>query len=166
MIDVGCGGGFPCLPLAIVREDLSFTALDSTAKKLTFVQKTADALGLKLTTVAARAEETARLIEYRESFDVCVSRAVARMNILSELCLPFVKAGGVFVALKGKNAREELKEAEKGIATLGARADALHTFSLGQGEDEADRGIIVCSKISKCPQSYPRAYAQIKKKPL
>ena len=166
VIDVGCGGGFPCLPLAIVRGDLTFTALDSTAKKLTFVQSAADTLGLKLVTLAARAEDTARLHNYRESFDVCVSRAVARMNILSELCLPFVKTGGSFVALKGKNASQELTEAEKGIEALGGAVDSLHTFNLGRGEDEAERGIIVCKKIEKCPPSYPRAFAQIKKKPL
>ena len=130
VIDVGCGGGFPTLPLAIVRPDIKILALDSTAKKLTFVDAVAKELDLKVETLASRAEELACDESYRESFDVAVSRAVARLNILSELCIPFVKVGGSFIAMKGQGGNIELEEAQSGIKKLGCSLERVHSLSL------------------------------------
>lgn len=160
VIDVGCGGGFPCLPLAIARRDLTITALDSTAKKLTFVEAAAEALSLNVTTVAARAEEYA---EGRERYDVAISRAVARMNLLTELCLPLVKVGGRFVAMKGADGMVELAEAEKGIAALGGRVADTQAFTLLSA---GERCLITVEKVSPTPAPYPRNWGRIKKKPL
>ena len=164
VVDIGCGGGFPCLPLAIARPDIKVLAIDSTAKKLTFVSRMAGELGLSLETLACRAEDASRTKELRESFDLAVSRAVARMNVLSELCLPFVRVGGSFIALKGRDALAELEETQRGIKILGGvhRESDLFTLPFEGGE----RGIIVCEKVSPTPERYPRAYAQIKKSPL
>ena len=160
VIDVGCGGGFPTLPLAIVRPDLAITALDSTAKKLVFVESMAKKLSLNVKTLAARAEE---IPECRESFDVATSRAVARMNLLTELCLPLVKVGGLFVAMKGASGREELAEAENGIVKLGGKVTDVDAFTL---QSAGERVIITVEKISQTPPAYPRPWGKIKKKPL
>lgn len=160
VIDVGCGGGFPTLPLAIARPDLAITALDSTAKKLVFVENMAKKLSLHVKTLAARAEE---IPEYRESFDVATSRAVARMNLLTELCLPLVKVGGLFVAMKGASGREELAEAENGIVKLGGKVTGVDAFTLLSA---GDRVIITLQKTSPTPIAYPRPWGKIKKKPL
>lgn len=164
IVDVGCGGGFPCLPLAIMRQDISVLAIDSTAKKLTFVSRMAKELDLRLETLACRAEDASKKGELRESFDVAISRAVARMNVLSELCLPFVRVGGSFIALKGRDALEELEEAQSGIKILGAEHRESDLFTLPG--DGGERGIILCEKVSSTPAKYPRAFAQIKKSPL
>ena len=162
VIDVA-GGGFPSLPIAIVRDDLKITSLDSTAKKLEFIKEAAELLSLdNITTVAARAEEVARE-ELRESFDVSISRAVARLSILSELCLPLTRVGGLFIAMKGADSQNELDEAEKGIKILGAELQYKEGFTLS---DACERCIIVCRKKSSTQAKYPRAYAKIKKSPL
>jgi 16S rRNA (guanine527-N7)-methyltransferase len=163
VIDVGCGGGFPTLPLAIVRSDISIVALDSTAKKLTFVDSVAKKLSLSVKTLAMRAEDASRLPEYREGFDVCVSRAVARLNILDEICIPFVKKDGLFIAMKGSDADAEYRKAEKGISVLGASLDTFHRITLS---DFGARALIVFNKDRETPQKYPRAYAKIKKSPI
>lgn len=160
VIDVGCGGGFPTLPLAIARPDLAITALDSTAKKLVFVENMAKKLSLNVKTLAARAEE---IPEYRESFDVATSRAVARMNLLTELCLPLVKVGGRFVAMKGASGREELSEAEDGIVKLGGNVTDVDAFTLLSA---GERVLITVKKTSPTPPAYPRPWGKIKKKPL
>jgi len=160
VIDVGCGGGFPTLPLAIARPDLAITALDSTAKKLVFVENMAKKLSLNVKTLAARAEETP---EYRESFDVATSRAVARMNLLTELCLPLVIVGGRFVAMKGASGREELSEAEDGIVKLGGNVTDVDAFTLLSA---GERVLITVKKTSPTPPAYPRPWGKIKKKPL
>ena len=163
VIDVGCGGGFPTLPLAIARPDLSITALDSTAKKLTFIDSMASELELRVRTLALRAEDAAKMPEYRESFDVCVSRAVARLSILDEICLPFVKKGGIFIAMKGADADAEYEEAKKGIELLGGALSANKKSTLAEF---GARALIVVEKTSPTPPKYPRAYAKIKKSPL
>ena len=160
VIDVGCGGGFPTLPLAIARPDLTITALDSTAKKLTFVDKMAKILSLNVRALAARAEE---IPECREKFDVCVSRAVARMNLLTELCLPQVKVGGKFIAMKAQSGEEELAEARGGIETLGGKVAKTDAFTLA---DAGERYLITVDKIAHTPSAYPRPWGKIKKKPL
>ena len=167
VIDVGCGAGFPTLPLAVARPDISILALDSTAKRISFVSETAELLGLSnVSAVAARAEDAARDPELREKFDVAVSRAVARMSVLSELCLPFVRVGGVFAAMKGDGALAELEESRRGLKILGGEVEGVHSFDL-LGEDEPQsRAIIVTKKTAKTDEKYPRDYARIKKKPL
>ena len=162
MIDVGCGAGFPCLPLAICRPDLTITALDSTEKRVRYVSETAKLLELQnLTGIAARAEEAGKGA-LRESFDVCVARAVAELPVLAELCLPFVKPGGYFLAMKAAAAAEELEEAKRGIARLGGRVEKTETYDI----DGAPRCVIVIRKERPTPPAYPRRYAKIKQSPL
>ncbi len=170
--DVGCGGGFPSFPIAIARPDITVMGIDSTAKKIAYVNETAKKLGLEnLTAISARAEDLSGADgEYREKFDLVCARAVAALPVLSELCLPFVKVGGRFVALKSKSAEEELNESRKGILTLGGKIEnaeklTLIDHTLEEGSD-AERTLITIRKVAKTPPKYPRPYAQIKKKHL
>ena len=168
VIDIGCGAGFPSLPLAIVRGDLKITALDSTGKKIDFVRNTAKALGLdNITAVSARAEEYVATEGMRESFDHATARAVSRLNLLSELEMPFVKLGGSFVALKAKDGEAELKEAENGIKLFGGKLDVFEKCTLIECDGyESQRAVIVIKKFSPTPEKFPRAYAKIAKKPM
>jgi 16S rRNA (guanine527-N7)-methyltransferase len=163
-IDVGSGGGFPGLPLKIVRPDMRLTLLDATGKKVDFLREVADALGLEgVDCVCARAEEAARS-PLREAFDFAFSRGVARLNILCELCLPFVKPGGRFYALKSLRGGEELAEAKAGIKILGGGACASESYrAWPEGPDSL---IISIAKAAPTPPGYPRPYAKISKKPL
>ena len=167
MADIGCGGGFPCLPIAIVCPDISITAIDSTAKKVSYVADTAKALGLSnLTGVSMRAEDGAQDKKYRESYDIVTARAVASLSVLCELCIPYIKTGGSFYAMKGKGAQDELAEAERAIKTLGAKVEAVHEFTLRTDGEEQTRYIIEIKKVTPTPANSPRPYAKIKKKPL
>lgn len=182
LLDCGCGAGFPSLPLAIARPDLKITSLDSTAKKLTFVSDAARTLGLdNITVLAGRAEEFAADTSanpatnvasgtahrrLRESFDVCTARAVARLNILSELCVPFVKPGGLFLGLKGAKGDEEYKEAAHALAVLGCPESDLHHLMLHTDKQDEMRTVLVAKKASSTPRIYPRSYATIVKKTL
>ena len=168
IIDVGCGAGFPTLPLAIVRPDLSIVAMDSTAKRINYVAETARMLGLSgVRAEVMRAEDAGTNPEYRERFDYATARAVAEMRVLSELCLPLVKIGGQMIAMKGKNAEFELSGAKRAIATLGGRDAKVEEIHL---VDEAceifTHPVIVINKRERTPANYPRAFAQISKKPL
>lgn len=163
VLDVGTGAGFPGIPLLIMRPDLDLTLLDSTAKKLRYVADTVDSLGLNANVLHSRAEEAAQKPEYRESFDIVCSRAVAALNILCEYCLPFVKKGGIFAAMKGAKAQEEIELAKNSIKTLGGEIIAQKSFTLSDG---AERTIIIIKKISHNLPKYPRQSAQIAKKPL
>ena len=164
VVDIGCGGGFPILPLAIVRPDLKMVGIDSTAKKIRYVQSVADELHLSVTAIAGRAEELVQ--EHREAFDVVISRAVARLNILDELCLPYVKIGGKFIALKGTAGEEEKQEALGGIETLGGSLKTIHHYELQLDQNYETRTIIEIKKVSNTPNKYPRAFGVIKKKSL
>lgn len=164
--DIGCGGGFPILPLAIVRPDLKLVGIDSTEKKIRYVQSTADELGLSVTAISGRAEDLAKQTDYRDHFDVVISRAVARLNVLDELCMPFVKVGGRFIALKGAAGQEELSEAMNGIQKLGGQLQDTDEYSLFTTDDEEKRVMVRIDKISATPKEYPRAFGAIKKKPL
>lgn len=163
VLDVGTGAGFPGLPLLIVRPDLKLTMLDSTAKKLKYVSSAAESLGLSPEILHARAEEAGRKPEYREGFDIVCSRAVAALNVLCEYCLPFVKVGGCFIAMKAAKAGEEIEQAQAAIKLLGGKIIAEKTFKLSDG---GERNLIVIKKISHIPPKYPRVSAQIAKKPL
>ncbi len=167
IIDVGCGAGFPTLPVAILRPDVSILAVDSTAKRVEYVRECARLLSLdNVECVTMRAEDGGKDPKYRESFDVATARAVAEMRVLAELCLPYVKLGGEFIAMKGKNAEFELSAARKALATLGARGVTVETVSLTDGREELSHPLIVVPKKEKTPAAYPRVYAQISKKPL
>ena len=167
VLDVGCGGGFPTFPLAIFRPDLAITALDATAKRIAYVQSTARALGLdNVTAIAARAEELAHTAEHRERYDAVTARAVASLPVLAELCLPFVKEGGAFVAMKAKQAEEELCEAANAIRICGGKLTQTHAPYLCGGDEPEPRVLICVSKISATPKNYPRHFSKISKKPL
>lgn len=166
LLDVGCGAGFPTLPLAIVRPDLRITALDATAKRVTYVTDTAALLGLtNVTGVAARAEEYAKP-PVRESFDCVTARAVANLRALSELCIPFVKVGGLFLSMKATGAREELDDARRAIGSLGGRVEKVEDFTLSDGREVLSRTAILIRKAKPTDPAYPRAWAKILKKPL
>ncbi len=161
LIDVGSGGGFPALPIAIACPEISVTALDSTAKKCEFISQTASLCGVTVQTVPERAEEA--VASRRETFDIATARAVARLNILAELCAPFVKVGGYFLAMKGSAAEEERIEAEGGTRKLGLSFERAFGYEI---EDGGERSILIYKKVSPTPAAYPRRYAQIKKRPL
>lgn len=163
VIDVGTGAGLPGIALLIARPDLTVTLLDSTKKKLVFLETVLTALNLSALTVHARAEEAARKPEFREKFDLAAARAVAGMNELSEYCLPFVKMGGKFVAMKGANAQEELRTAKPAIKTLGGFIRGVKTYQL---KDAGERNLIIIERQYPSPYKYPRPSAQIAKKPL
>ncbi len=163
VLDVGTGAGFPSIPLLIARPDLKMTMIDSTAKKLKYVASTVETLGLNAEVLHTRAEEAGQSKEYREKFDIVCSRAVAALNVLCEYCLPFVKVGGVFLAMKGAKAQEEIADAKNAIKTLGGKITGEKSFTLSDG---GERTIVVIKKISQVPPKYPRVSAQIAKKPL
>ena len=165
VIDVGAGAGFPGVPLSLVFPDKQFLLIDSTGKKIKILKEIADALELpNVKLVQSRAEDLARKEGYRESFDVCVSRAVARLAALSEYCLPFVKIGGCFIAYKGAGADGELKEAKNAIAILGGEIDGIRTPRL-EGFD-FDHNLTVVKKTRKTPGKYPRNAGIPTKNPL
>lgn len=167
VIDVGCGAGFPCLPLSIFREDLQITALDSTAKRIRYIEDTAQKLDIaNIYPIAARAEELAKNNSHREKYDVATARAVAALPILAELCLPFVKKGGIFVSMKASQGEQELSASKNAISLCGGSLIALDKFSLDFNGTFEPRTIISVSKASTTPAKYPRHYSQITKKPL
>ena len=168
VIDVGCGAGFPSLPLAILLPDLKITAVDSTAKRIAYVNDPARLLKVdNITAVAMRAEDGGQDPLYRERFDVCTARAVAQMRILSELCLPFIKVGGEMIAMKGPSATEENKEAENAIRILGGKITDVTNITLSDGNgDEINHPLVFVEKIKDTPKEYPRQYSRILKKPL
>ena len=165
--DIGCGAGFPTLPVAILRPDVTILAIDSTAKRIGYVNETAEMLGLKnVTAIAMRAEDGGKNPEYRERFDVVTARAVAEMRVLSELCLPYARVGGQFIAMKGKNAEFELQGAKKAISMLGGRDVKVEEISLKGLDEVLTHPLLGIAKKQKTPVNYPRPVAQISKKPL
>ncbi len=160
IIDVGCGAGFPGVPLKIACKDADVTLLDSLGKRMHWLETVLPTLGVDATCITARAEEAVQ--ERREQYDVATSRAVARLNILLELTAPYVKPGGYVLALKGSAADEELTEAKNAIRRLGLKLERVETFPI----DGADHKILVFKKVSPTPASYPRRYAKIKQSPL
>ena len=163
IIDVGTGAGFPGLVLKIMRPELDLTLLDSLDKRIGFLNNTCEKLGLAdVKTVHARAEEAPK--EFRAAFDAATSRAVAKLNILCELCLPLVKKGGVFIAMKGPDCAEELKEARHAIVLLGGSVERVEEFFI-PGTD-IKHSLIIIRKTSDTAAKYPRRWAQIKKSPL
>ncbi len=168
VVDVGCGAGFPSLPLAIVRPDLHITALDSTAKRVTYVAETARLLGLDgITPLVGRAEELAQNASYRERFDCATARAVAALPVLCELCLPFVKVGGQFIAMKGRGGEAELASAKNAVRLLGGGQATLSDAPVLSPDGEAfAHTTVLIPKTSSTDKKYPRAYGKIVKAPL
>ena len=165
IIDVGCGAGFPSLPIAILRKDVIVTSLDSTTKKISFINETAREIGINnIHAIVSRAEDHAK--QAREQYDVAISRAVARLNILDEICIPLVKINGLFIAMKSSRGEEELAEAMSGIEKLGCAQHSIDKISLSYNGTEIDRENYVFKKIKQTPLQYPRNYSQISKKPL
>ena len=163
LIDVGTGAGFPALPLLIAKPSLNVTFLDSVSKKLNFIKDVLRVNGLIAKTVSKRAEELARDSYFRDHYDFATARAVAELNSLCEYCLPLVKVGGRFIALKGANGPEELEAARNAIEVLGGELEASHAFTLSNGDQ---RYIYVIKKISQTPTKYPRRAKKIDTKPL
>ena len=166
VLDVGCGGGFPTIPLGIVRQDLHLTAIDSTAKKIAFVNQAASELKLEnVHPICARIEDAA-MAKQKQSFDIGTSRAVARLRILVELVLPYIKIGGQLIALKGAAGEAELAEARDAIRALGGEVAEVKHKTLHIGTDSESRVLILVRKVRATPSQYPRQYALISKKPL
>ncbi len=163
LIDVGSGGGFPAIPIKIVNKALNVTMLEATGKKCEFLKTVCEKLNLNnVFVINGRAEEFSQKQEYRESFDVCTARAVARLNILAEYCLPFVKIGGKFVCYKSVLTDEELLEAKNALKVLGGEVESINKFEISN----QSRSIIVIKKIKETNKKYPRSNANIRKKPL
>ncbi len=164
VLEVGSGGGFPSVPLKIARPDLKFTLTEATEKKCGYLKIVGEKLNFEeFEVINGRAEELGREKNFREKFDIVTARAVARLNVLAEYCLPFVRKGGKFVAYKG-DADEEIKEALSAIEKLGGKIEEIKKFVLS--EKAGIRNIIVIKKVKETPLSYPRKNGEIKKKPL
>lgn len=160
VIDVGCGAGFPGVPLKIACPEMELTLLDSLGKRMNWLQGFLPELGVEAECVTARAEEA--VADRREAYDFATSRAVARLNILLELTAPYVKVGGAVLAMKGMAAKEELEEAKNAIRKLGLKVETVREFPI---EDTA-HSVIVLRKVAPTPPQYPRRYAKIKQAPL
>lgn len=160
VIDVGCGAGFPGVPLKIAEPSIRLTLLDSLAKRMNWLSETLPALGVDAEIITARAEEFAT--QRREQYDLATSRAVARLNVLAELCLPYVRVGGKFLAMKGALAQEEVEEARQGIERLGGHVLRIFEYPVADAVHKA----VVIEKLRPTPPQYPRAFAKIKKSPL
>ena len=160
LIDVGCGAGFPGVPLAIACPDAEITLLDSLGKRMKWLEEVLPTLGVKAECVTARAEEA--VADRRERYDFATSRAVARLNILLELTAPYVKVGGAVLAMKGAAAKEELAECGSAMKKLGLKLEEVKEFPI----DGTAHAVIVLRKVAPTPPKYPRRFAQIKKSPL
>ena len=160
MIDVGCGAGFPGVPVKIACPGVELTLLDSLGKRMTWLETVLPQLGVEAECVTARAEEA--VVQRRERYDIATSRAVARLNILLELTAPYVKVGGKVLAMKGTAALEELEEAKNAIKRLGLKLERVAQFPV----DDTAHTVIVLKKVAPTPPQYPRRYAKIKQSPL
>ena len=160
LIDVGCGAGFPGVPLKIACPEMDLTLLDSLGKRMHWLEEVLPSLGVEASYIIGRAEEA--LEGRREQYDFATSRAVARLNILLELTAPYVKVGGKVLAMKGAAAEEELLEAKGAIKKLGLQLEGVHTFPL----DGTAHNVMVFRKVSPTPSQYPRRYSKIKQSPL
>jgi 16S rRNA (guanine527-N7)-methyltransferase len=164
VIEIGSGAGFPSIPLKLIREDLSFTLVESVGKKCEFLHAVVDKLGLtNMNIYSKRAEDLAREEIHRERYDVATARAVARMNTLSEYCLPFVKKGGVFVAYKSGD-KTEIDEAKSAYKILGGKLRSMEKYELPEGYGE--RTLAIVEKVAPTPNKYPRGQGKERKAPL
>ncbi len=167
LLDVGSGAGFPALPVAIAMPEVRVTALDATRKKVTFAADAAHELGLRnFSALCGRAEDLGAGPPYRERYDVVTARAVGRLNVLCELCLPFVRVGGRFIAMKSISAAEEIEQARHALTETGGEIAENITLTLRGGEEDLTRVLIIIQKVAPTPKIYPRRYSQITKNPL
>lgn len=165
VLDLGCGAGFPGIPLKIVFPELEIVLLDSLKKRILFLDEVIEKLDLRgIRAIHGRAEDYAKKEEYREQFDYCVSRAVANLTTLSEYCIPYVKVGGKFISYKSGKVKEELKEIKKAMFLLGGKVEDVVVFSLP--ETEIERDFVVIGKEKKTPRKYPRKAGLPGKEPL
>lgn len=163
VVDVGTGAGFPGMPMKILEPSIHMTLLDSLGKRITFLQEVCEDLGLTdVQCVHARAEEFAA--EHRQGFDFAVSRAMANLSVLCELCLPLVKVGGTFLSMKSVESDGELEQAEKAIRLLGGQVERTADYRI-PGTEVTHR-VIFIKKVAETPKKYPRPFAKIKKNPL
>lgn len=165
IIDIGTGGGFPGLPLKIMNEDLQVSLLDSLNKRIIFLQEVIDQLGLKtIEAIHGRAEELSIRPEYREKYDICISRAVASLDVLSEYCIPFVKVGGYFISMKGPEISEEIKLSKNAIKILGGKVVEEKLITIPKSD--IVHSLIIIEKIKHTPTRYPRGGGKPRKNPL
>jgi len=164
VIDIGSGAGFPGVPLKIAEPSLELTLLDATGKRISFLAELCSKLSLKTNSIHARAEEAAHLPEMRELYDIAFSRAVARLNMLCELCMPFINVGGLFIAMKSVDSDDELIEAKSAIEILGGEVE--DTFDYQIPDTDITHRAILIRKVSNTPEKYPRRFAKIQKTPL
>ena len=163
VVDVGTGAGFPGMPLRILEPDFDLTLLDSLGKRIAFLQRVCDEMGLqRVTCIHARAEEFAA--KHREQYDIATSRAVAALNVLCELTLPLVKVGGRFLAMKAVDSDDEIRVAKSAVAQLGGKVEDIRDYTI-PGTDITHR-VVVIGKVKPTPAAFPRAFAKIKKAPL
>lgn len=163
IVDIGTGAGFPSLPMKIYRPDLNFTLIDSLGKRITYLDLACEKLGISCETLHARSEEAARNKKYREAFDYATARAVAALNVLCEYCLPYVKVGGYFIALKGAEGENETENAKNAIEKLGGSLERIIKYELPGGDK---RCLVIIKKTRETPPTYPRNSGVIAKKPL
>ncbi len=163
LIDIGTGAGFPGIPLKIMRPDLTLTLLDSLQKRLTFLQSLCATLGISAAYVHGRAEEVSRQEAHREQYDIATARAVSDLPVLCEYCLPFVRVGGYFLAMKGPSYQDELARSESALAQLGGELTDVYQYTLSEG---GERAVLCIKKIHEIHSKYPRHASKIVKSPL
>ncbi len=163
VIDIGTGAGFPGVPIKIMRDDINLTLLDSLNKRLIFLDEVCKAVNIKADIIHSRAEEGSQKTQYREKYDIALSRAVANLPALCEYCMPYVKTGGAFIAMKGADGENELENAKNAISLLGGKVERTEKLIL---PDNSTRIIITIRKIKSTPTKYPRRSVKINKQPL
>ncbi len=165
IIDIGTGAGFPGIPIKIMREEVDLVLLDSLNKRINFLNQVINKVNVKnVTTIHGRAEDFSRKPEYREKSDVAVSRAVANLAVLSELCIPYVKVGGYFVAMKGPSVEDELKEGKNAVATLGGKIEDIIKINIENSD--LNHNLVIIKKVKETPRLYPRKAGTASKNPL
>jgi len=164
VIDIGSGAGFPGIPLKIMEPTIDLTLIEATGKKVSFLSDLCAELRIKATCINARAEEAAHITSIREQYDIAVARAVARLNVLCELCLPFVRIGGYFIAMKSIVSTDEVEESKNAISTLGAELNENYDYTIP--DTEVLHRAVVIHKTAETPMKYPRRFARMQKSPL
>ena len=165
VIDIGTGGGFPGIPMKIIKPEINIVLLDSLNKRINFLNEVIRELGLEnIKAIHGRAEDYAQEVQYREKFDVAVSRAVANLTVLSEFCIPYVKVGGYFVAMKGPAVEEEIKQSQNAIRMLGGRIEHIEKVEIE--DSDLNHNLVIISKIAQKHKKYPRKAGMVTKSPL
>ncbi len=165
IIDVGTGAGFPGIPIKIMKQEVELILLDSLNKRINFLNEVINKIDLKnVKTIHGRAEDFSKKLEYRENVDVAVSRAVANLAVLSELCIPYVKIGGYFVAMKGPSVEDEIKDGKNAISILGGKIEDIIKINIENSD--LNHNLVIIKKVKETPKMYPRKAGTANKKPL